>query len=166
MPVDFDPGLVTFAAVVFTLATLGYAATSTMLGHRIVASAARRTKSTLSHRSNVTLLAATRPMAFGASGSRGRQPMDPHAAETVPSAHGLSSSRQIERLAGYVGEQTARVANAETLHRNAGQQLDLASYSIQTLVRELADIVPSLKPTVVVRDTSPPAAQSGLSLAA
>lgn len=135
--ISIDPNMALFAVTVFAIATMSCMAVMFLRANR---SWPRR----------FDWLAAGTPgdRAFKGSGLAGGSRITPKSglgsktdATPLP---GQSATHQIDRLAGFVGEQSGRVAVAEELHISAGQQLDLASYAIQTLRSEVGSVAPSL----------------------
>ena len=158
---NVDLSLIGFAATVFTIATLGYATVATLLQVRAGGANAVRARGVNSKPFLKGRTAAIQP-------GKASTTFGVRAGLVSPPARlaALSASIQIERLSGYVGEQLERVSDAEQLHRRAGQQLDLASYSIQSLARELGSIVPSLRSAPAVREAEAETVGNSLSLAA
>ncbi|MBX9926379.1 MAG: hypothetical protein K2Y05_08485 [Hyphomicrobiaceae bacterium] len=157
---NVDLSLIGFAATVFTLATLGYATVATLFQVRARGANAARARGVNS------APVSTNHTSFQSGNARIADVMRAGRVSPPAPIGMLSASSQIERLSGYVGEQLERVSDAEQLHRRAGQQLDLASYSIQMLSRELGTIVPSLKPVPLALEAEAAPLRGGLSLAA
>jgi len=155
---NFDVGLLGFAVAVFAGATVFYAGMSSLFhGAR---------KQLSSSTGNGLAL----PMAWTTRSTTLPDPARHLATDRRPvAAAGSTATSQLDRLAGLIGDQFDRADATQRLHNRAGQQLDLASYAIQTLVQDLRGIVPSLTPAPAAVSPAPadirPRA-TGLSLAA
>lgn len=73
----------------------------------------------------------------------------PLAGVSGPRSGRLSVAAQVDRLAAIVAADVARAETASRLHASASQQLDLAGYALQSLLDELSDVIPALRPTPV-----------------
>ncbi|MDZ4843232.1 MAG: hypothetical protein SH859_13990 [Hyphomicrobium aestuarii] len=143
---NFDLGLLGFAVAVFAGATVFYAGVSSLFhGAR---------KQLSSSTGTTTLPDPARHLATD---------------QRPGAAAGSTATSQLDRLASLIGDQFDRADATQRLHNRAGQQLDLASYAIQTLVQDLRGIVPALTPAPPAVSPTPadirPRA-TGLSLAA
>jgi len=153
---NFDLGLLGFAVAVFAGATLFYAGMSSLFrgSRKQLSSSTGSARSVKLPTRSTALPDPARHLATD------RRPV---------AAAGSTATSQLDRLAGLIGDQFDRADATQRLHNRAGQQLDLASYAIQTLVQDLRGIVPSLAPAPAAVSPTPadirPRA-TGLSLAA
>lgn len=135
--ISIDPNMAVFAVTVFAIATLSYIAVTFLLANRrLPRSFERLAAGSLPER-------AVKGVKF-AGGSRITPKSGPGPKPDPAQLPCQTATHQIDRLAEFVGEQSGRVAVAEELHISAGQQLDLASYAIQTLRSEVGSVAPSL----------------------